>query len=374
MDLSAIFQLRTKRVWWMDVIFYFVISLLVATVLCYLIFLTKNSFQREDIKKEIAALQTVGTDQQKGYEKEVISYQGKINDFSNLLKNHEFASNVFAFVQAQTMPNIWFNQFTLDEKNNGVQLSGEADSMDALSRQVATFEKNKYIESIGNLSSSLGTSSRIKLNINLVLNQDIFSYLSSALSVSENVAPAGQSLSVTGTQGGQTTQAVPGATPTPTPNNLPANQATTVQQPSPSPAVAKSSEKLITSFHLLLNPEVVGAVDETKYSVTLNVPYGTDVKNLVPAIVISPGATILPASDLPQDFTNPVTYMVTAQDGSIQNYEVSVIVAAPQAVSKKSSQSGSIALTVIIFVVIIAVIAVISLFVWKKIKGPKIKS
>ena len=148
MDFSVIFQLRTKKFWWMDVIFYFVISLLIATVFCYIIFLTKNSFQREDIKKEIAALQTVGTDQQKEYEKEVISYQGKINDFSNLLKNHEFASNVFAFIQTQTMPNVWFSQFNLDEKNNGVQLSGEADDIDALSRQVATFEKNKYVENI----------------------------------------------------------------------------------------------------------------------------------------------------------------------------------------------------------------------------------
>ena len=42
MDFSVIFQLRTKKFWWMDVIFYFVISALVATVLCYLIFLIKD--------------------------------------------------------------------------------------------------------------------------------------------------------------------------------------------------------------------------------------------------------------------------------------------------------------------------------------------
>ena len=54
MDFSVIFQLRTKKFWWMDVIFYFVISLLIATLFCYVIFLTKNNFQREDIKKEVA--------------------------------------------------------------------------------------------------------------------------------------------------------------------------------------------------------------------------------------------------------------------------------------------------------------------------------
>jgi len=56
MDFSTIFQLRTKKFWWMDVIFYFVISLLIATALCYVIFLIKDNLLRQDIKKETAAL------------------------------------------------------------------------------------------------------------------------------------------------------------------------------------------------------------------------------------------------------------------------------------------------------------------------------
>ena len=98
MDFSIIFQLRTKKFWWMDVIFYFAISLLIAVVFCYVIFFVKNNFQREDIRKETEALKTVGTDQQKGYEKSVIGYQKKINDFNSLFKNHEFASNVFGYL------------------------------------------------------------------------------------------------------------------------------------------------------------------------------------------------------------------------------------------------------------------------------------
>lgn len=158
----------------MDVVFYFVISLLVATVLCYLIFLVKNNFLRQDIKKEIAALQTVGTNQQKEYETVVIRYQKKINDFVNLLKNHEFASKALVFMEEQTMPNIWFKQFSLDQKSRGIQLIGEADSMDAFARQVTSFEKNKYVKNIGTLNSSLGDAGRTQFNINLLLDQSIF--------------------------------------------------------------------------------------------------------------------------------------------------------------------------------------------------------
>lgn len=194
MDFSAIFQIRTKRFWWMDVIFYFVISLLIATILCYFIFSIKNGLQKEDIAKETEALQTVGTAQQKVYESEVEIYQKKIGDFSGLLKNHEFTSNVFAFMEAQTMPNIWFKQFGLDEKNNRVQLSGEADNMEDFSRQVAVFEKNKYVKSIGNLNSSLGASARVQFNLDLVLDQNIFGYLSGLPQSSEIITQPDQGL------------------------------------------------------------------------------------------------------------------------------------------------------------------------------------
>jgi hypothetical protein len=122
MDFSIIFQLRNKKFWWLDVIFYFVISLLVATVLCYFIFIIKNGILKKDIENQVVALQTVGTSQQKDYEKEVILYQRKINDFTKLFKNHEFASNVFVFMEHQTEPDVWFKQFNLDKDGAQVQL------------------------------------------------------------------------------------------------------------------------------------------------------------------------------------------------------------------------------------------------------------
>ena len=193
MDFSAIFQIRSKRFWWMDVIFYFVISLLISSIFCYLIFLDKDNMLRDQIKQQDLELHKVGTESQKAQEKEVIGYQKKINDFTNLLKNHEFASNVFAFMQSQTMSNVWFKQFSLDEKNSAVQLSGESDDVDSFSRQVATFEKNQYVKSIGTLNSSLGGSAKIEFNINLVLDQKIFSYLSSTTSILSTTTPSTQS-------------------------------------------------------------------------------------------------------------------------------------------------------------------------------------
>jgi hypothetical protein len=360
MDFSAIFQIRTKRFWWMDVIFYFVISLLIATIFSYVIFLVKNNFQREDIKKETAALETVGTAQQKSEEQSVIGYQKKISDFTNLLKNHEFASNVFAFMEAQTLPNVWFKQFSLDEKSNGVQLSGESDDLDALSRQVASFERNKYVKNISTLNSALGESARITFNIDLLLDQSIFGYISTAEALSVATSPSTQPLV-------QQSPVTPAVQPSTTPG---ANTQQASQPGGETQSTALSSEKAIISFNFLASPEIVGIVDNINFIVTLNVPYGTNIENLTPLIVVSPGATIIPASNVAQDFISPVAYRVTAQDGSIQNYTAKVIVQAnPEA--GKNSGYGLIILIAIASAVIIIIAVVVILLLRKRNKGQK---
>ena len=379
MDFSAIFQLRTKKFWWMDVIFYFVMSLLVATVLCYFVFSIKNGMIEKEITAKTSQLQTVGTLEQKQHETAVLTYQKKINSFTTLFKGHQFASNVFAFMQAETMPNVWFSQFSLDEKSNAVQLSGEADDVDSFSRQVVLLEGNKYIKSLGTFNSSLGQSARENFNLSLVMDPSIFSYLSTTAIASVNspvlaAAPAAVTIPAA---------AAPSATPAATAAPIsatsptqpvatattPAGQAVTPTTSTTQVPVATSSplpgQKLITSFHLLLTPEVTGTVSEINNTVLLKVPYGTNVKNLTPEIVVSSGATVVPASLVPQDFTSPVTYQVIASDGTSQNYVVTVMVA--PAPAKSSGQPLSLILIIEIVAGLAVIIGVIIfLFIWFK--------
>ncbi|MFA6393156.1 MAG: immunoglobulin-like domain-containing protein [Candidatus Paceibacterota bacterium] len=88
-----------------------------------------------------------------------------------------------------------------------------------------------------------------------------------------------------------------------------------------------SSEKSITSFNFeSLDPKVTGTINDTDHTVNLTVPYGTDIKTLIPTITISEKASVSPNNLLAQDFTNPLTYTVTAEDNSPQSYIVSVTV------------------------------------------------
>jgi hypothetical protein len=326
MNFSSIFQLRTKKFWWMDVIFYFVISSLVATVLCYVIFLIKNNIQEKDIQKEIVALQTVGTSSQKEQEKEVISYQKKINDFAGLFKNHQFISQILYFMQQETMPNIWFKSFNVDEKNTVINLPGEADDAAAFSRQIAVFEKNEYIKNINVLNYTVGQSSKIEFNIDITLDPKIFNYIADMNPASAAAAP-------------------PPATLTQT------NQ--------------KSSEKLITVFDFIQPFEAVGIIDQNNHTIELDVPFGSDITNLTPSVVISPKATVSPATLQKQDFTAPIVYKVTAEDNSVQNYTVTVKVLPKEAV--KTSQSGfGVIITIILLIFAVVGVVLGAFFIYKK--------
>jgi hypothetical protein len=94
--------------------------------------------------------------------------------------------------------------------------------------------------------------------------------------------------------------------------------------------VSLSSAKNITSFDFnSLSPAVVGTVDNTAHTVALTVPNGTNITALVPTITVSANATVSPTSGTATDFTNPVSYTVTAQDSSTQAYTVTVTVSPP---------------------------------------------
>ncbi len=69
---------------------------------------------------------------------------------------------------------------------------------------------------------------------------------------------------------------------------------------------------------------VDGVIDEDNGTIDVTVANGTDITNLTPTIIAPYGATVSPESGVTQDFTNPVTYTVTALDETTKEYEVSV--------------------------------------------------
>ncbi len=86
-----------------------------------------------------------------------------------------------------------------------------------------------------------------------------------------------------------------------------------------------SSDKEILAFDLIDN--VFSEIDSQENTIVITVPFGTDITALAPSIAISENATVSPEGGAVRDFTNPVTYTVTAQDGvSSTIYQISISV------------------------------------------------
>ncbi|MGS0528292.1 DUF5018-related domain-containing protein [Zobellia nedashkovskayae] len=84
-----------------------------------------------------------------------------------------------------------------------------------------------------------------------------------------------------------------------------------------------SGDNAITAFELLGQTDV--AIDDTAGTVTVTVPNGTNLSAAPSVLTISLDATVDPARSIVQDFSQPVTYTVTAENEEERVWTVNVI-------------------------------------------------
>jgi hypothetical protein len=86
--------------------------------------------------------------------------------------------------------------------------------------------------------------------------------------------------------------------------------------------LAANTETKITSFSF---NEQTSEATIGEGTIDIEVSYGTDLTSLIPILTISENATINLDNGIPQDFTNPITYKVFAEDGiNMQEWIVAV--------------------------------------------------
>ncbi len=108
-----------------------------------------------------------------------------------------------------------------------------------------------------------------------------------------------------------------------------ANTADDEEQETPEAALSSNAEILSFVIAQAENPvpaDLAGVCADG--NVTVSYPYGTisasAKASLIPVITVSDGATITSESGVAQDFTNTVTYTVTAQDGTTKEWNVNL--------------------------------------------------
>ena len=182
MGFNLLNKIKSKDSSWIDFLFYAVCALLVVIVLCYFIFSFKINLQSQKVSEVQNRLEAFNADEYKKAEKEVLYYKQKIDDFTTIIKNRKISSDVFVFIEANTLPNVWFSNFNMSESKNKIKLSGESENMEIFSRQLQIFEKSvNYIKDVKVLSLDTQSTGIIKFVLDISLDPKVFTYKSDSL-------------------------------------------------------------------------------------------------------------------------------------------------------------------------------------------------
>ena len=83
--------------------------------------------------------------------------------------------------------------------------------------------------------------------------------------------------------------------------------------------ITKSTQKQLLSFKV---DSISGKINDTNHTISIVVPYATDLMHVKPVITVSEKATVTPASGTEVDLSKAIEYKVQAEDGTIQIYKV----------------------------------------------------
>jgi|SRR3989338_4571689 len=181
MNFNLLNRLTSKSLW-SGIALYVFSSLLVAAVFCYLIFFLKSYLLAQKLGEINAKIDSFGTAEQKINEKKAFDYKKKIDDFAVIIGKHKISSNMFGFIEKNTLASVWFSSFNMSESEDKIMLSGEAENMETLSSQVKVFESQKSsIKNVDVLNSQIGSNGKIKFVLNLALQPEIFNAPAEAL-------------------------------------------------------------------------------------------------------------------------------------------------------------------------------------------------
>lgn len=171
----------------MNYLFYFATILLAATVLSYLVFNFKVQLQGKLMRQIETASLSLRSDERQVYNRKILDYKKKIDDFAEILGSHRINSNVFNFIEKNTLKNVWFSNFSVQETANEIMLSGEASDMKTVSNQIEIFEKNKeYVLKVNVLNYHVNATGKVNFSLNISLNSEAFNNNDDILHATDN--------------------------------------------------------------------------------------------------------------------------------------------------------------------------------------------
>ena len=107
-------------------------------------------------------------------EKEILSYQRKIDDFSFLIDQQLEGSRLFTAFEKVVHPRVWFSKFSLSLEEKRVTLSGHAESFEVLGQQLYIIQNQDWIKDAELGTVSMAEEGKIDFSLFFTINPKFF--------------------------------------------------------------------------------------------------------------------------------------------------------------------------------------------------------
>ncbi len=105
-----------------------------------------------------------------------IAFYSQLSNLKQALGMHPFSGNVFSFLEANTLPQVFYTEAQYSGASSGVSLNGVASSLTTLAAQLAQFNKAPQIANASLNSMSFDPkTSIVSFSMGLTFQSDFFS-------------------------------------------------------------------------------------------------------------------------------------------------------------------------------------------------------
>lgn len=173
MAIEIIPKAAIKKQTGLNYIFYFSLVLLVVSLIIWLVLGTLIKSGERTIEGLEASLAEERSPERKAFEKEILTYKSKLEDFSNLLDSHQLSSNFFKYLESLTHPKVLFSDLSLNLNESRAKLSGVTDTFESLGQQILILREQDAIHDLKLTDISMGKEAGIDFTVDFYFDPKI---------------------------------------------------------------------------------------------------------------------------------------------------------------------------------------------------------
>ncbi|KPJ57150.1 hypothetical protein AMJ49_02530 [Parcubacteria bacterium DG_74_2] len=165
-------KVRVPR--WQVILFSISLIFFLIVISTYFAFSQSEKKHRDRIDELKSLIEKEKTSEIKEIEEELTFWQEKIKNFSVILQEHSFASNIFELLQKTSHPKVMYSQFELEPEENTLNLTGQTDNFLNLGQQVFLLRDDSMVKDINLSEVSITKEGKVEFAFEISLNPEIF--------------------------------------------------------------------------------------------------------------------------------------------------------------------------------------------------------